>query len=383
MDKYSRVAWHTNPNASAGLGSAEKELAHKLFASFEVAWNHPALQKCLQRHVRIAQTDRQSSNLNAMTLFSVIWKYECPGTHNSHSVWMAMRVELDDVLVKLVSHFHAHTRGEYTGTEEMSDGIQTSNISRDNQVQHRARETAASVKSPPRQIQSSEEVPVHEQLAKGPVIDNQSFTSYAEPCLQLHSFRAGPVAIDPGWRHSHDEVVDMVRVSANTIFPEAAPKVYNPPYEQSSGSHFIQRYGLGTQPDLASASYAISNLALQSDSLSPRASPGSDIYHAGFEHSYESYFVQAFGPVAPQSAHVSSNLAPLCATLDPRFWQGDLCSPQMTYYHWMTDSVEVFNTSDSFHSHPVSISPQDNLMLEDQGYGTNGGEIQTNWRYIW
>ncbi|KAJ3964789.1 hypothetical protein EV361DRAFT_976059 [Lentinula raphanica] len=328
MDKYSRVAWHTNPNASAGLGSAEKELAHKLFASFEVAWNHPALQKCLQRHVRIAQTDRQSSNLNAMTLFSVIWKYECPGTHNSHSVWMAMRVELDDVLVKLVSHFHAHTRGEYTGTEEMSDGIQTSNISRDNQVQHRARETAASVKSPPRQIQSSEEVPVHEQLA-------------------------------------------------------TAPKVYNPPYEQSSGSHFIQRYGLGTQPDLASASYAISNLALQSDSLSPRASPGSDIYHAGFEHSYESYFVQAFGPVAPQSAHVSSNLAPLCATLDPRFWQGDLCSPQMTYYHWMTDSVEVFNTSDSFHSHPVSISPQDNLMLEDQGYGTNGGEIQTNWRYIW
>ncbi|KAJ3838495.1 hypothetical protein F5878DRAFT_661166 [Lentinula raphanica] len=329
MDKYSRVAWHTNPNASAGLGIAEKELAHKLFASFEVAWNHPALQKCLHRHVHMVQTDCQSSNLNAMTLFSVIWKYECPGSHNSHSVWMAMRAELDDILVKLVSHFHAHTRGEYTGTEEIFDGIQTSNISRDNQVQHRARETAASVKSPHRQIRSSEEVPVHEQLAKGPVIDNQSFTSYAEPCLQLHYSRAGPVAIDPGRRH---------------IFPEAAPKVYNPPSEQSSGLHFIQRYGSEIQPDLACTSYPISNHALQSDLLAPRASPGSDIYHAGFEHSYQSYFVQAFGPVAPQSAHVSSNLAPSYATLDPHFWQEDLFSPQMTYYHWMTNS-EVFNTS--------------------------------------
>ncbi|KAJ3720604.1 hypothetical protein C8R42DRAFT_722287 [Lentinula raphanica] len=325
MDKYSRVAWHTNPNVSAGLDIAEKELAHKLFASFEVAWNHPALQKCLQRHVRMVQNDRQSSNLNAMTLFSVIWKYECPGSHNSHFVWMAMRAELDDVLAKLVSHFHAHARGDHTGTEEMSNGIQTSNISRHNQMQHRTRETAASVESPPQQIRSSEDVPVHEQLAlKGPAFDNQSFTSYAEPCLQLHSSHAGPVAIDPGWRHSHDEVVDMVRVRANTIFPEVAPNVYNPPSEQSSGSHFVQRYGSGTQPDLASASYAISNHALQSDSLAPRASPGSDIYHAGFEHSYESYFVQAFGPIVPQSAHVSSNLAPSYATSDSRFWQGDL-----------------------------------------------------------
>ncbi|KAJ3768429.1 hypothetical protein FB446DRAFT_792295 [Lentinula raphanica] len=166
MDKYSCIAWHTNPNVSASLTEAERELARKLFANFDVAWKHPALQECLRRHIHMAQLDHQSSNLNTMTVFSVIWKHECPGSHNSRSVWTAMRAELNGVLAELIARFHAHTKGE-DGTEETS---KVRIYSRGNQVQHRPKGTTTSMGlSFPKQAESSESislmVPVHGQLA--------------------------------------------------------------------------------------------------------------------------------------------------------------------------------------------------------------------------
>ncbi|KAJ3757588.1 hypothetical protein EV360DRAFT_71033 [Lentinula raphanica] len=276
MDKYSRVAWHTNPNASASLTDTERQLARKLFANTEVAWNHTALQECLRRHItRMAKMDRQSSNMNTMTLFSVIWKYECPGSCNSHSVWTAMRAELDGVLTELVSCFHIYTKGEY-GTGESSSRVRTSGGSKDNQEQSRARGTTDPVELGLRQTQysanfASTTVPVSEHVAdSGPAVSNQFFTSSPEPNLQLHFLYAEPAA---GF-HSN---VGISRL--------AAPEVCNPISEQSLASQsFIQNFGPGAQrnavpSDLASASYAAMSHALRLDPFAPQ--DGSHGYQTG------------------------------------------------------------------------------------------------------
>ncbi|KAJ3720608.1 hypothetical protein C8R42DRAFT_671233 [Lentinula raphanica] len=379
MDKYSRVAWHANPHASAGLTDAERELARKLFASAEVAWNHPALQKCLKKHM-----DRQSSNLNTMTLFSVIWKHECPGSHNSHSVWMAMRTELDGVLAKLVSRFHAHTKGE-NGVEETSGDQNSYTLSKSQELRW-ARGTRAHAVSALRQTQASTG-PEHEELGREVTVNNPSLISSVEPSLQLPSPYARSIASEPGRRQLEGNPNcgphDMVQVlEADTIkFSVAMPGVYDPNFEQSLDSQFIQSFGPGAQAaqqstvsstNLASATSATLRYTLQSDPFSMRA--GSYVYHTGSEH--PPHFVPSFNAGTQRTALESdSNLARSYMLLDPCLWRGDPYPPQWTGYQTVTDS-ESFNTypvHPSMAPHTAPISPQDSYTLGDQGYRNNGG----------
>ncbi|KAJ3720609.1 hypothetical protein C8R42DRAFT_722293 [Lentinula raphanica] len=370
MDKYSRVAWHTNPNASASLTDTEKQLARKLFANTEVAWNHPALQECLRRHV-MAKMGRQSSNMNTMTLFSVIWKYECPGSRNSHSVWTAMRAELDGVLTELVSCFHIYTKGEY-GTGESSYRVRTLGGSKDNQEQSRARGTTDSVELGLRQTQysanfASTTVPVSEHVAdSGPAVSNQFFTSSPEPNLQLHFPYAEPAAGESGWRRVEAHPNLQGFHSNVGISRLAAPEVCNPISEQSLASQsFIQNFGPGAQrntvpSDLASASYAAMSHALRLDPFAPQ--DGSHGYQTGPEQSPPF----SHSPGAQQNALEPSYLAPPYAILYPNIWQGERQYPPQWTHYQTENGASSFDPSMGSHT------------LGNQSYENNGGRIQRN-----
>ncbi|KAJ3833695.1 hypothetical protein F5878DRAFT_728674 [Lentinula raphanica] len=394
MDKYSCVAWHTNPNASASLTDTEREHARKLFTNTEVAWNHPALQECLKRHIRMAKTDRQSSNMNTITLFSVIWKYECPGSRNSHSVWTAMRAELDGMLTELVSHFHVYTKGE-DGTGESSSRVRNSNSSRDNQEQRRARGTTDAGELGLQQKQyspnfASTTVPMREHVAgeifmvsssvvtlldiienpdSGPDVSNRFFTSSPEPNLQLHFPYAEPVAGESDWRRIVEALPNSnLGFPSNVGIVRAAPDVYNPIFEQSSGSHLVQSFVPGAQQntmssDLASASYAAMSHALRLDPFAHQ--DGSHVYRTGPEQS--THF--SYSPGAQQNALEPSYLVPPYATLDPDIWQREQRNP-LQWTHYQTEN-RASSFDPSMAAHTVSISPQDNHTLDSQIYGNS------------
>ncbi|KAJ3817505.1 hypothetical protein F5880DRAFT_1511717 [Lentinula raphanica] len=366
MDKYSRIAWHTNPNASASLTDTERQLARKLFANTEVAWNHPALQECLRRHV-MAKMVRQSSNMNTMTLFSVIWKYECPESRNSHSVWTAMRAELDGVLTELVSCFHVYTKGEY-GTGESSSRVRTSGGSKDNQEERRARGTTDSVESGLRQTQysanfASTTVPVSKHVAdSGPAVSNRFFTLSPEPNLQLQFPYAEPATGESGWRRVEAHP-NLRGFHSNVGISQLAA-----PEPRKVSTKTLVRVLNGIR--LASASYANMSHALRLDPFAPQA--GSHGYETGSERS--PHF--NYSPGAQQNAPEPSYLVPPYATLDPDIWQGERRYPSQ----WIP--YQTGNGTSPSHpnmaSQTVSMSPQGNHTMESQLYGHSGGQIQRN-----
>ncbi|KAJ4465082.1 hypothetical protein J3R30DRAFT_2952175 [Lentinula aciculospora] len=110
MAQSSMFVFDANPHAASirTISHAEESLALQLFANFDKAWNHPALQDRLRRARN--QTNDAPSTLNSMTLFSVIWSSCKPPEFQTYQiVWKAMRMQLENsgVLARLVSEFNA------------------------------------------------------------------------------------------------------------------------------------------------------------------------------------------------------------------------------------------------------------------------------------
>ncbi|KAJ4468914.1 hypothetical protein J3R30DRAFT_3409948 [Lentinula aciculospora] len=110
MAQSSMFVFDANPHAASirTISHAEESLALQLFANFDKAWNHPALQDRLRRARN--QTNDAPSTLNSMTLFSVIWSSAKPAEFQTYQiVWKAMRMQLENsgVLARLVSEFNA------------------------------------------------------------------------------------------------------------------------------------------------------------------------------------------------------------------------------------------------------------------------------------
>ncbi|KAJ3735123.1 hypothetical protein DFJ43DRAFT_1166862 [Lentinula guzmanii] len=110
MAADSMFVFDANPHAPSIINSEEEALVRTLFANFDTAWNHPALQT---RLIRAWHQPRRQSILNGMTLpvFSAIWSAsKLPNFRSYKVVWDAMRVHLenDGVLAALVSKFNAY-----------------------------------------------------------------------------------------------------------------------------------------------------------------------------------------------------------------------------------------------------------------------------------
>ncbi|KAJ3983275.1 hypothetical protein F5890DRAFT_212339 [Lentinula detonsa] len=108
MAADSIIVFDANPHAPSIINSEEEALVRMLFANFDTAWNHPALQT---RLIRAWHQPRRQSILNGMTLFSAIWSAsKLPNFRSYKVVWDAMRVHLenDGVLAALVSKFNAY-----------------------------------------------------------------------------------------------------------------------------------------------------------------------------------------------------------------------------------------------------------------------------------
>ncbi|KAJ3784909.1 hypothetical protein GGU10DRAFT_333527 [Lentinula aff. detonsa] len=108
MAADSMFVFDANPHAPSIINSEEEALVRTLFANFDTAWNHPALQT---RLIRAWHQPRRQSILNGMTLFGAIWSAsKLPNFRSYKVVWDAMRVHLenDGVLAALVSKFNAY-----------------------------------------------------------------------------------------------------------------------------------------------------------------------------------------------------------------------------------------------------------------------------------
>ncbi|KAJ3743732.1 hypothetical protein DFH05DRAFT_1245355 [Lentinula detonsa] len=108
MAADSIIVFDANPHAPSIINSEEEALVRMLFANFDTAWNHPALQT---RLIRAWHQPHRHSILNGMTLFSAIWSAsKLPNFRSYKTVWNAMRVHLenDGVLAALVSKFNAY-----------------------------------------------------------------------------------------------------------------------------------------------------------------------------------------------------------------------------------------------------------------------------------
>ncbi|KAJ3753989.1 hypothetical protein EV360DRAFT_74071 [Lentinula raphanica] len=243
MAHSSTQVFFANPSQPDVLSNAEISLVRKLFADFDQAWNHSAIQDRL-RHARRHSSD-SSSFLNGMTLFSVIWtKSKRAGFHNSQIVWNAMRPELETkgVLPKLVSKFNERVSDyrkkglekTYEAPKRSPPGINQSlgdSISsawKEHQEQRRSRGTKASGSPMSRSSQTSKEplsstffVPMEsgnpampssftqpsdnfgtprryddpEELA----MNNQFYPSLADPHLQSHFPRPMESAAGASW----------------------------------------------------------------------------------------------------------------------------------------------------------------------------------------
>ncbi|KAJ3826589.1 hypothetical protein F5880DRAFT_1610083 [Lentinula raphanica] len=217
MAHSSTQVFFANPSQPDVLSNAEISLVRKLFADFDQAWNHSAIQDRL-RHARRHSSD-SSSFLNGMTLFSVIWtKSKRAGFHNSQIVWNAMRPELETkgVLPKLVSKFNKcvsdyRKKGlekTYEAPKRSPPGINQSlgdSISsawKEHQEQRRSRGTKASGSPMSRSSQTSKE-PLSstffyddpEELA----MNNRFYPSLADPRLQSHFPRPMESAAGASW----------------------------------------------------------------------------------------------------------------------------------------------------------------------------------------
>ncbi|KAJ3991010.1 hypothetical protein F5050DRAFT_1898732 [Lentinula boryana] len=109
MAESRMLVFEADPQKATVLTRAEENLARDLFANFDSAWDHPALQSRL-RQAR-SQPGDSASTLNSMTLFGVIWSSsKLPEFQKSKVVWNAMRVELENrgVLPRLVLEFNAY-----------------------------------------------------------------------------------------------------------------------------------------------------------------------------------------------------------------------------------------------------------------------------------
>ncbi|KAJ3904292.1 hypothetical protein F5879DRAFT_1022955 [Lentinula edodes] len=111
MAESSLFVFDVNPQGESIISPEEVARVHELFASFDTAWDHPAIQSRLKQARR--QSDSSSSPLNSMTLFAAIWSSSTPPEfHKYQVVWKAMRMQLenDGVLAKLVSEFNAYVK---------------------------------------------------------------------------------------------------------------------------------------------------------------------------------------------------------------------------------------------------------------------------------
>ncbi|KAJ3792612.1 hypothetical protein GGU11DRAFT_802595 [Lentinula aff. detonsa] len=109
MAESRMLVFEANPQKASILTRAEENLVRDLFANFDSAWDHPALQSRL-RQAR-SQPGESASTLNSLTLFGVIWSSsKRPEFQKSKVVWKAMRVELENhgVLPRLVLEFNAY-----------------------------------------------------------------------------------------------------------------------------------------------------------------------------------------------------------------------------------------------------------------------------------
>ncbi|KAJ3999790.1 hypothetical protein F5050DRAFT_1709465 [Lentinula boryana] len=127
MAESRMLVFEANLQKATILTRAEENLARELFANFDTAWDHPALQSRL-RQAR-SQPGNSASTLNGMTLFGVIWSSsKRPEFQKSQVVWKAMRVELENhgVLPRLVSEFNAYmTRNGKAHWRGMEKSIST------------------------------------------------------------------------------------------------------------------------------------------------------------------------------------------------------------------------------------------------------------------
>ncbi|KAJ3994703.1 hypothetical protein F5050DRAFT_429435 [Lentinula boryana] len=157
MAESRMLVFEANPQKATVLTRAEENLARDLFANFDSAWDHPALQSRL-RQAR-SQPGDSASTLNSMTLFGVIWSSsKRPEFQKSQVVWKAMRVELENhgVLPRLVLEFNAyvtrngkaHWRGKEQSTEVQGPlGHSISTAWKDHEKQRRTRGTKSVVNS--------------------------------------------------------------------------------------------------------------------------------------------------------------------------------------------------------------------------------------------
>ncbi|KAJ3712558.1 hypothetical protein DFJ43DRAFT_1106223, partial [Lentinula guzmanii] len=127
MAESRMIVFDANPQKATILTREEENLARGLFANFDSAWDHPALQSRL-RQAR-SQPGNGASTLNSMTLFGVIWSSsKRPEFQTSKVVWDAMRAELENhgVLPRLVLEFNAYvTRNGKAHWKRMEKSIST------------------------------------------------------------------------------------------------------------------------------------------------------------------------------------------------------------------------------------------------------------------
>ncbi|KAJ3754815.1 hypothetical protein EV360DRAFT_73391 [Lentinula raphanica] len=150
---FSMIVFDSDPQSTSPISSEEEALVRSLFASFDTAWNHAALQERLRRAQRQSKLEPHSySTLNRMTLFSIIWSAAKEPEFRPHQiVWSAMRVFLENsgVLEDLVARFNASaSQGDLEQSHAQDMVLAASSVSRGSverrQEERRARRARSS-----------------------------------------------------------------------------------------------------------------------------------------------------------------------------------------------------------------------------------------------
>ncbi|KAJ3724017.1 hypothetical protein C8R42DRAFT_477609 [Lentinula raphanica] len=180
---YPMIVFDSDPQSTSPISSEEEALVRSLFASFDTAWNHAALQERLRRAQRQSKLGPHGySTLNRMTLFSIIWSAAKEPEFRPHQVvWSAMRVFLENsgVLEDLVARFNASaSQGDLEQSYAQDRDLAASSVSRgsverrqEERRARRARSSSVTVQRASSALSASAVHPKHTRLPSIPSID--------------------------------------------------------------------------------------------------------------------------------------------------------------------------------------------------------------------
>ncbi|KAJ3991351.1 hypothetical protein F5050DRAFT_1794502 [Lentinula boryana] len=387
MAESRMLVFEANPQRASILTRAEENLARELFANFDSAWDHPALQSRL-RQAR-SQPGISAPTLNGMTLFGVIWSSsKRPEFQKSQVVWKVMRVELENhgVLPKLVLEFNAYVtrngKAHWRGMEKSTEvqgllGPSISSAWKDHQKQRRMRGTKSDVNSssepPPAKFfvrERSLPPPAPQTGSSTTSSSSSSFIRSSKLSQEHHSsYNGQQELVDQGrFSHSsfpHPEIRPHSSLSIGSGAP-SAPAQINSIFgvdETRQTQTFDQAY-----PSMPGVQYQHERLAHPLYPSSPFG-PNSILRAATYG--------ATSGPSNLASTRYSSNI-PQTDSFSSQAYQSESLLPPMSYSSFSSPS---FNPTTAYS--PVSVPPRvdhrnDYNLQSGNGYARNRYESTQN-----